>query len=739
MSINSEIESRIGDSLTTSTTIDPNRLPPRIKLLFTEILKPMNSDVPDESLVLDLLVKIAQLLSINRATVRSMIGETLINIYALIFMPSGAGKDKPLSLIDKHFMVVFEDHFELKAKAYKERRMRELEEEATDKYSNRAKAMKQKYIEMNLPRQLIPELSNATSEGMQALRETLDGAGFGGTFLKISEFGDYISSDNNARGEFLSLITEIFDNGTNAPKVIKGERTAKKVTGVPSNAIMHSSLAYLTSGPNYRKLMTLVDRGLARRSFLCFPGIEKFNVERPDSFDEAFRTFKDQSGEVTNNASKYREFWEEAYEATRSSMVWALTDEADKVLYAYYLYLQEAIKAISVTEDEGYRAELKGRYWKTLKLSGLIAIFEHPDQIEVSVDDIKTAIYLAEVYGNHCKEFYQIETTVDSEKIRDFFLRNLNKWKTTMEISKQKFAPSVNYFTKWFAENINDTENLLFDAGYKLEVRKFSKNGFQYRTVLLERVNQDSIKISVSADITEGYRVKEVPFSNLHLIVGADINYSASEFRDGYRDKEHWVDGNNIIILDIDGGWTRKEAKKFLVDKNLKALIATTKSHMKPKDKIPACERFRIILPVYSLFRGTAEEFSYMMENIFKFFDDKPDKVAKDVSRFYYGNPGAEYEYIEGDLLRLEMFPRSRAEEKKRDYIRPVLGWDSNSGIKRWFIENAVPGDRNNTLNKARMFANDEGIDPERFVRGINDQLQEPLDEKELRVLLRKK
>lgn len=739
MQLLDEIQSQIGDCLTTSDSIDIDKLPPRMRDVFNDVLKPMNSDVPNESLILDLLVKIAQLLSINRATVRSMMGETLINVYALIFMPSGAGKDKPLNLIDKHFMLVFEEKFEQKSKAYQERRLKELNEEADDKYSPRSKVAKQRFIEMNLPRQLIPELSNATSEGMQALRETLSSAEFGGTFLKISEFGDYISSENNARSEFLSLITEIFDNGTNAPKVIKGERTAKKVVGVPSNAIMHSSLAYLTTGPNYRKLMTLVDRGLARRSFLCFPGLEKFNVERPASFESSFQAFREHSLDVTDKAKEYLKYWEETYEATRYGRVWILTEEAERVFYAYYLYLQEAIKAISITEDEGYRAELKGRYWKTLKLSGLIASWEHPDVIEVRAEDVKNAIYLAEVYGNHCKEFYQIETVIDSEKLRDYFLRNLNVWKPTMEIAKQRFAPSVNYFSKWFQENIIDTESLLLEAGYKLEVEKYSKNGYQYRAVALEKVDQKAVKISISKDITEGYRPKEIPFDQLHKIVGADINYSAGEFREGYRNKEHWIDGNNIIILDIDSGWTRKEAKEFLSKKGLKALIATTKSHMKAKDKQPACERFRIILPAYSVFRGTAEEYSFMMEGIFKFFEDKPDKVAKDVSRFYFGFSDTEYEYIEGKPIKLEMFPRSKAEEKKSTFTKPSQQWDTTAGIKKWFTENAVPGDRNNTLNKARLFALDNGIDPEHFVKGINEQLVDPLDEKELNSLLRKR
>lgn len=732
-----EIATRLKDSVIANDSIQVDRLPPRLRSIFVDCIKPMNSDVPDESLMLDLLVKIAQLLSVHRTTVVSGKGEVLINIYALIFMPSGSGKDKPLVFIDKHFMPLFKEKFEMKSKNYQERRLKELEEEADDKYSSRAKAMKAKYIETNLPRQLVPEISNATAEGMQALRETLSNAGFGGTFLKISEFGDYISSDNSARGEFLSLLTEVFDMGTNSPKVIKSEKTAKEVTGVPSNAIMHSSFAHLTEGPSYKKLMTLVDRGLARRSFICFPALGKFNHNvKEESLMDEFKKQRAVQETIKNTVDKYKHFWEEAYEATRNGRVWKLTEEAEEVLFMYEKHLQLQVNAVSITEDEGYRAELKGRYWKTLKLAGLLAIWEHPDDIEVNASDIRNAIYLAEVYGNHTREFYQVETVVDVERLRDYFLRNLNTWKTTTEISKQKFTPGKNLFRRWFDENIVECENLLLDKGYKLEAKKFSKNGYQYRAVAVELADLNKIKLSVSKDITSGYRLKEVPFDQIHEIITADVNYSPSEFSEGYRDREHWIDGNNVIILDIDNGWTRKEAKQFLTQEGLKAFICTTKSHMKQKDKKPPCERFRIVLPVYSPFRGTYDEFSFMMDNIFKYFKGKPDKAAKDVSRFYFGHKG-EYEYIDGVPLRLELFPKSKVEEKKTSYSSN--NWSTNQGIKKWFTENAVPGDRNNTLSKARLFALDNGIDPEHFVRGINEQLSDPLDEKELNLLLRKR
>lgn len=727
----------LGDSITNSTDLDVKMLPLNLRTIFRDCIKPMNENVPDESLLLDLLVKISQLISLNRTHVVSQIGTTLINMYAVIFMPSGSGKDKPLKLIDKHFMKTFEENFHRKREAYQERRLKELQDEAEEKFGGKAATAKKVYIENSLPRVLVPEISNGTMEGLADLRQVLYDAKFGGTFLKISEFSDFITSNNNARSEFLTFIVELFDDGSSLAKIIKSDKQALPVKGVPSNIIMHSSIAKLVESEGYSKLMTLIDRGLARRSFLCYPSLDKFYYQqKDDSLESMFKKFISSNEATEQKIKDYQSMWEEAYEGTKDGKTYVLTREADFVLFAYKKYLEEVSNKISTTKEEGFRAEVLGRFWKTLKLAGLIAVWEHPGDLKVTEHDVLAAVYLAELYGQHYKRFYQIETVTDSERVADYMIDRVGEWITRGDIKKQRFV-AKNNFAKWFEDTMPEVETILIMHEYRLEAEPFAKNGTRYRAVKLEKTDLTKMKVSVSKDITEGYIVKEVPFSELHKIVTADINYSASEFKDGYRKKENFIDGNNVIILDIDEGWSVQDAKEFLEKKKLKALIATTKSHQKVKDKKPACDRFRIILPTLSPFKGSNEEYSFMMSEIFKYFEGKPDKAAKDSSRFYYGNTSGEYWYIDGDLLNIEMFPRSTPKNPifkvRKDAPTSFLG------ITDWFKQNAVPGSRNETLYKAKKFADDQGLDAAAYVREINAMLPDPLDEKEIKIIIRDK
>lgn len=728
------IQKQLAGLVTTSTDLDYSKLPLKLRMFLSNCMVTTFPDVPVESMLLDVLTKVAQVMALNRTKVVSLqFGEVVANIYALIFMPSGAGKDKPLKMIDKYFLDDFEEVFNERKEAFIKLKLAKLEEEASTKFPG-LKAAKTMYIKEKLPRDLITEYSQATTEGLADLRGAFSQAGFGGTFLKISEFSDFISSANNARGEFLSYVVEIFDDGSSAAKVIKSDKTSVSIKGVPSNTMMHSSLSNLVDSEGFVKLMTLVNRGLARRTFMCYPPPEKF-IKKQESFENLENQFLQEIESKKNLQAivdEYKPMWTQLLQGGEFAGEYILTEDAEKLLFYYRKYLDLTTNSISIYKDEGYRAEISGRFWKALKLSAIIAAFEHPLEDKVDKTDMEAAIYITELYGQHFKRFYNIETVSDVEKLMDYLIDRKDKWVTKTDISKQRFISQKN-FANWIDGAIAEAENLMLVRGFKLEREKFSKNGIQYKVVELEKEDGKTVNLSISSDITENFMTKKVKWEEVYKAVSWNGNYSASTFREGYRDKAHWIDGNNIIILDIDEGWTIEEAKEFLVKRKLQALIATTKSHQKVKDKKKACDRFRIILPTSTPFRGTAEQYSFMMGEIFKYFLNKPDKAARDVSRFYFGNPNSEYWYFEGELFNIEMFARETEYKSKSKDKKP----NSIDSITEWFKENATPGNRNDTLNKARLFAKDNGLDPGVYVRQINLMLSDPIEERELKVLLR--
>ncbi len=241
--------------------------------------------------------------------------------------------------------------------------------------------------------------------------------------------------------------------------------------------------------------------------------------------------------------------------------------------------------------------------------------------------------------------------------------------------------------------------------------------------------------ISYSKDLAAGFKPLRIKWEELYRMVKSEGHYSHLQFKDGYRKQENFMQGCELIILDIDDQWSLDQAKTFLDINGLKALIATTRNHQKQKDKLPPCDRFRIILPTIKPFKGNGIEYSVMMKNICGFFQGIPDiKAAKDCARFFYGNPNAEYWYIEGGELDLKQFPKSEPKPKITFYKKL-----DNEKITEWFIAEAVPGNRNETLTKARLYAKDNGLDPIWYVRQINSKLQEPIEEGELNQLLRTK
>jgi hypothetical protein len=244
------------------------------------------------------------------------------------------------------------------------------------------------------------------------------------------------------------------------------------------------------------------------------------------------------------------------------------------------------------------------------------------------------------------------------------------------------------------------------------------------------------VVLSVSSDITKDFIPAQQAFSELPALVNNKDNYSPSIFRDYYRDTSHFIGGNNCIVLDIDDGWSIPEAMDFLNSENLRAFVTTTKSHQQDKNG-KVCDRFRIFLPTKQVFSGTPVQFSTMMEAIFRFFGNKPDRVAKDCTRFYFGNPDGISYLSEGrELLDLSLFPTEVPRPQRVSISKP------EGAISKWFENNASTGNRNSMLYRAYRFYLDNGKSNDQsfhLVMAINAGLSDPLTEKEVQAICRVK
>ena len=168
-----------------------------------------------------------------------------------------------------------------------------------------------------------------------------------------------------------------------------------------------------------------------------------------------------------------------------------------------------------------------------------------------------------------------------------------------------------------------------------------------------EEDQPDIVHISLanhnSAKIPSGFQKKEVPWNDLVDMLTIDRAYSPSFFKDGYRNANNYLGGNDLVFLDIDDGMTLTEGKELF--KNLKCIIMTTRSHQKEKKGL-TCDRFRVILKLDKPIDLNQDEYKKAMQAIFDYFGSTADESTKDSSRFFFASPpDCEVWYSEGKTL----------------------------------------------------------------------------------------
>lgn len=141
--------------------------------------------------------------------------------------------------------------------------------------------------------------------------------------------------------------------------------------------------------------------------------------------------------------------------------------------------------------------------------------------------------------------------------------------------------------------------------------------------------------ISVSSDITKGFKTVRIKDDKDLEQTITKTNWSSGIFKDGYRNRKNFLYAD-CIALDIDNtsGPEIKIEDAVKIFAEYKALIIPTQSHQKPKQTHPvAVDRFRVILPLSDritdpdTYYGT---FNYL-KNKFPFID----KACGDPSRYW--------------------------------------------------------------------------------------------------------
>lgn len=717
----------------------------------------LNPYTQQEALLLAAIVKIAHIGGINRIqvsadTIDNPEKTTPANVYGITFLDSGSGKDKPLRDIDKNITSSIKDDFYKRALDYKKTRADIIEKEAEIKYGTKVNAERSKFIASNSARFLPFEMSDATLEGFIATREAYQDARFGSTFVKISEFGDYITSNNDHRAEFLSMVSEVFDYGDSNPKILKSEKESVPVYDVPSSAIFHTAPSGLLEGKNREKLFTFLNRGIARRSFICYPYPLDKDVTDSKIIREKSNLAKQ---EARREVEELKEYFKNFYENTKKQKdgalsdiisglepvnIFTLTSEANEILELYQIDNQREAREIPDDSDEvGLKSEKANRHWKVLKLSGLLASFEHPLQKTVEKEDVQEAISICSIYSSHVQRFYKARPTDDAEKLYNFFLQRLGQWVTTMDIRSMSFVHKNN-FKQWFDNNIDYVAEKFESEGFTLEHQKKGRSGNKYRVSRITKESNGDTTVSFSQASSNDpkethFESKTIDFKEFHIITGQDKAWSCAQFKDNYRKDENVTGTISIIALDVDDELPLEDAKQIFTERHIKCLISTTRSHQLQKGEKTACDRYRIVLPLSEAITLTKDEHSQKIKAVAEEFGIPVDPSTRNISRLWFGNSRQEYHHIQGGYLNLSVI--TYQEIAKRVYQEYGNGSTDNAHLNNWFKKNyAMCGGKNNALIRAlKHYVNDDGLPSEevrKILLEINAGFDKPLDIKEL-------
>jgi len=681
---------------------------------ITQLIKSKNPTADSFLVTLMALNKLSQIASNMRVKIQYVDGGIIpVNFYGLALAGSGFGKGKINNILEDNIINEFQDRFmNSLAPSVSMSKLETLAEtKSLDEGIDITVAQAEIYKEWNkLPKHLYT-FSDATIEGLKAKRLKLSMIELGSTNMEIDE----IALNLERVSDVLSVLLEAFDAGKAKQKLIKVDSNSD-VSKVPANLFMFGTPSRLLNGSKLERIfIDFLVNGYARRMFFGY--IDDDSAPVTMSAEERLASLRDVTvtADLDNMSSYLASF---ASEHQVGKILFIHDDVAIKLLEYEDYCLSRSMDMKKYQEIQ--KAEMKHRYWKAIKLAGILSFISKEDGI--TMNDLNDAIAIAEESG---KAFASIINRPPSHVRLLEFLIDQDKKVTHAElVEKLDFYNSANKTMK--------EEMITLATAYAYSnnavIKRLMVEGIEFISAKeLEPSDGSKCILSVSTDIVEGYEPKIGEFNNLKLVLSAQVEYCSHHFKDGYRDDKHALPKFNLVILDIDDGTSLQMAMAMMSD--YKYVIGTTKRHQTEGYG----DRFRMILMLDRTIELDTEEHSKFMSNLYEWLPFKVDTAAKDIARKWSGNPKAMIFENEGKAITsIDFIPDTSKEQAMRERIVDLSNLDS---LERWFALNASTGDRNHKTLRYALMLLDGGLDIETIedkVLAMNSRLAEPLPEREI-------
>ena len=682
-----------------------------------ELIKAKMPGTDEHFITMMVLNKLGQVAANMRIKFRYFDGGIIpVNFYGMMLASSGANKGKITNLLEDNFIKGFQDRFMNNlAPEVSIRRLEELAEAKSIRDGiDVTQAQSEIYKEWNrLPKHLY-SFSDATIEGIKAKRVKLSMIELGSTNLEIDEIALNLERVSDVLGVFL----EAFDTGKAKQKLIKVESNSETAK-VPANAFFFGTPTRLLNGSKTEKVfIDMLAQGYGRRMFFGY-----LNEDDGEIITSAHdRLMAMRNLEISSDINDMKQHIEKFASRSYINMVLNIDDEVATYLLEYEANCIHKAKELK-KHQEIKKAELVHRYWKVIKLAGILAFIDDRDYI--SMEDISDAIDVAETSG---KAFRRImDRPANHERLFEFLIDQGKK------ITQAELVDQLDFYNSM--GKLQKEETIVLATAYaylnNAVIKRKVSEGIEFISAnVLEPSDGSKCILSISNDIVRNYDNKLGEFKNLKNVLRSSLEYCNHHFRDGYRDGEHAYEKFNLIILDIDDGTPLQLAMAMMSDYTY--VIGTTKSHQKEKNG-HICDRYRMVLLLDRTIELNRDDYSKFMENIYDWLPFEVDKVTKDIARKFSGHPEAMIFENEGKSIEsIDFIPDTTKEKRMREKITDLSNLDS---LERWFVFNASEGERNHKTLRYALMLCDGGFDAETIeerVLAMNNRLDHPLPEKEI-------
>jgi len=457
---------------------------PKASLALLGYIAKNIASVPLDYAILVFFTKVAQVLGLNRTMVASDMHIRdgrygwYVNMYTMLFLGSGVGKDRTSDLIGNMFMKDVKERFYRLYAEQKDNFVSVLIEDSKEKYPKDVKRQRE-FVRQNEPHNFAFELSRGTPQGVYSYRKSLKDVGLGSLTLQHGEFADYYISKDENNQMFLDIMKDGYYGDTKAG-VLKTERSIEPVMGVPMNMLVHSAnTEFLSDSETRRKLYNFLGDGMSRRSFVCVAKANK--LKESEKLDVFIKEENERNAETDPLIDMITLDFTAVYKAIIDidRPTYKLTKKADELVAEYKLFLRPDLNAGYPKHLDG---ELQGRVERTIKLACVMSAYEDPKDFNIDEDAVGNAIAIVEYYGGKFRKYFEDNDRADHKKLYDYLMSKNGAWVTKSDISESGIYRGRN-FAQWVRETIANVASMMFDSGMTLDIGTNGSRGERYRII----------------------------------------------------------------------------------------------------------------------------------------------------------------------------------------------------------------------------------------------------------------